>query len=66
VDGDVVRPDEVQPGDADHHPAEQFAEDGRLPEPLGQLAEQLRGDEDGDQGEEEIGDGHGAGSIPKV
>src|ERR1051326_1999405 len=50
--------DDAQSGDADSNAANQLAEYRRLPDALSDLAEEFRGDEDGDEREEEVGDGH--------
>lgn len=45
--------------DADDHAADELSEDRRLAEPLRDLAERFRGDEDRDEREKELGDVHG-------
>jgi len=59
MDRDVVRVDEVETGHADEHAARELAEDRGLAEALGDLAEGFGGDEDRDEGEEELRDVHG-------
>ena len=45
----VGRIDETKAGDADDHTANQLAENSRLSDALSNLAEEFRGDEDGDE-----------------
>ena len=52
-----MRIDQAQAGDADDRAADQLTENGRLAEALGELAEELRRGEDGDQSEEKLRDG---------
>ena len=52
----------MQAGDADDCAADQFTEDGGLAETLGDLAEKLRRREDGDEGEEKLGDAQNSSS----
>jgi hypothetical protein len=63
MDRRVVRIDQMQAGDADDRAADQLTEDGRLAETFGNLAEKLRRREDGDEGEEKLGDAQNSSSI---
>jgi hypothetical protein len=49
----VARIDERERAAAEQHTGEQFAEDGRLPEPPRKLAQELRRDDDGRKREQE-------------
>jgi hypothetical protein len=62
MNGFVLRIDQAQAGDADQRAADQLTEDRGLAEALGDLAEELRRGEDGDEGEEELRDGQSAKS----
>ena len=56
MDRRVLRVDQAQAGDADEGAADQLTEDRGLAEALGDLAEELRRGEDGDEREEKLRD----------
>ena len=54
----IVRVDEMEAGNTDDDAAHHFAQDSRLPDSFGQLTEEFRRGEDGEQREEQFSNCH--------